>query len=503
MSYDIGMYLDYGREIGLGHLVRCAALARTARVQGCSTVLITSTAEEVPSFCGAAFDCVIRVPVKAKIDINDPQLSLTWLVVDHYNPSISVLARIDAAQILGLRDFPKQPMGFVHRILDTIPNQCARCLALDNYRLAGIPYLLLRSEFSEARYSTLFASKLFKQKKLDNVFISLGGGSQNAFLTDLARRLVQQKFNLTVVASSFSTQGHALTEIQGENCQVFSDQNASQIIQLIAKADLAICNAGLTAWEVTTLGLPTILIQMADNQTNNVNRLVAEGCSVFAGSAGDPDICDRVFDAVTKVSSSTDLYSILVKSAANLSDGLGCNRVLSWLFPCRDSMQNPVNLHPATLEDLELTYKWQCQPDTRAFARNTEIPSLATHTQWFVGKLKDPNCLFSIIHVAGSKAGVLRLDIIDRPKQLPSVLDGEKYSAKVYEISIYVANNFVKRGLASSALKAARCLLPNATIVAFVDQNNEASLRLFNRAGYGKFGSWFVAPPHGKPSQIE
>ena len=114
-------------------------------------------------------------------------------------------------------------------------------------------------------------------------------------------------------------------------------------------------------------------------------------------------------------------------------------------------------------------------------------------------KLKDPKCLFSIIHVAGCKAGVLRLDIIDRPKQLPRGLKGEKYSATVFEISIYVANNFVKRGLASSALKAARCLVPNATIVAFVDQKNKASLRLFTRAGYEKFGPWFVAPTYRKP----
>ena len=67
----------------------------------------------------------------------------------------------------------------------------------------------------------------------------------------------------------------------GLNLQFALD--ASNVGELMAAADLLVSAAGSTCWEICLLGLPALLIDVADNQTEVAEELHRRGCAIHVG----------------------------------------------------------------------------------------------------------------------------------------------------------------------------------------------------------------------------
>jgi spore coat polysaccharide biosynthesis predicted glycosyltransferase SpsG len=102
--------------------------------------------------------------------------------------------------------------------------------------------------------------------------------------------------------------------------------NVSNMAQRMADSDLAIGAAGSTSWERCCLGLPTLMVVLADNQ-----RAIAE----VLQAAGAAKILDNAFAVPTRsevlssfVTNTKALYEMSIK-AARIVDGLGAASVVS------------------------------------------------------------------------------------------------------------------------------------------------------------------------------
>jgi RimJ/RimL family protein N-acetyltransferase len=131
-----------------------------------------------------------------------------------------------------------------------------------------------------------------------------------------------------------------------------------------------------------------------------------------------------------------------------------------------------VSLRPAVPGDEMLLYDWQRHPQTRQFARNPQPPTLWEHREWFRQRLESPDCIIRIILYEDKAAGCLRLD------RIPD----ERSSA--WEVSINIAPQYYRLGLAKAALSLARAAVPGAELIAHVMPHNKASHALFRAAGF-------------------
>jgi len=131
-----------------------------------------------------------------------------------------------------------------------------------------------------------------------------------------------------------------------------------------------------------------------------------------------------------------------------------------------------VALRQATINDCQLVYSWQKQPQVRLHARNQTIPSWLNHQTWFKAKLKESLSAFYLIEDSGESVGVVRLDPTGVNRQV--------------EISIYLALGAEGKGYASRGLRLVRRAHPELDLLATVLANNSASHKLFERAGYQK-----------------
>jgi RimJ/RimL family protein N-acetyltransferase len=131
-----------------------------------------------------------------------------------------------------------------------------------------------------------------------------------------------------------------------------------------------------------------------------------------------------------------------------------------------------VSLRPAMPGDVMLLYKWQTHPSTRQYARNPRPPTLAEHCEWFGSRLGSADCIIMIILLDDAPAGCLRLDRLFEAR------------SPAWEVSINIAPDYLRLGLAKAALGLARSAIPGAELIAHVLPRNTASHALFRAAGF-------------------
>jgi UDP-2,4-diacetamido-2,4,6-trideoxy-beta-L-altropyranose hydrolase len=214
--------------------------------------------------------------------------------------------------------------------------------------------------------------------------------------------------------------------------------------------------------------LPTVLTVLADNQKEIAKRLVDEGAAISLGCANEL-APTAVVETLRKFDCDPIALAALTTRSAVICDGRGAQRVAMQIQPARAADGKSVWLRPGTWDDLEVTYEWQVQPETRRFMRNKASPTHQEHSLWLAARLNDQDCLFNIIVYDGEPAGSLRLDRLD---------------ASGFEISVVVGSAFRARGIGLAALTLAAQLVPEAELRAEILLGNDSSEALFTKAGF-------------------
>jgi UDP-2,4-diacetamido-2,4,6-trideoxy-beta-L-altropyranose hydrolase len=104
--------------------------------------------------------------------------------------------------------------------------------------------------------------------------------------------------------------------------------NTEEMVDLMDAADLAIGAASSASWERCTLGLPALLVTLADNQVAGERLLVEAGAAVSIGwhdAVGAADI-ERAVKALRADPARVAAMSV---AAVAVTDGRGTDRVVT------------------------------------------------------------------------------------------------------------------------------------------------------------------------------
>ena len=466
---------DAGPTIGWGHVMRCSALAHTLRDAGwrCAWATVSDDAAMITRL-SARFDEVAAFPPGQ----NESQAMRTrWrdgcglLVVDHYerDAEFASSCRGWADSILAIDDLA----GRAHDcdfLVDAAPGNSE-----DDYRpyvpdgallLLGPSNALLMPEFAIARQRVLPRSY---DGAAGRILVALGATNPNGILDKVLDAIEQASIGLApdfVFAWNTPDSDRLAARIARAGGKVHVD--VDNMAELMAAADLAVGAGGTSAWERCTLGLPTLLLVIAENQRINAEALGTAGAAQIVA----PETASLI-GAIDALAGNATALGRMSEAAARLSDGLGAVRVRQAVGPqprARDGQT--VRLRPVKMADADILLAWQRRPETRRFARNPEIPGRSGHLRWLCGKLDDPGCLMNLILHGESPAGVVRLDRI----------------SEGYEVSIAMDPERFRLGIGAIVLSLSHQLVPAVDLWAHVQAENAASRALFRRAGYAETG---------------
>jgi UDP-2,4-diacetamido-2,4,6-trideoxy-beta-L-altropyranose hydrolase len=405
---------------------------------------------------------------------------MDWLIVDHYGLDHrweSAAAR-GANRVLAVDDLANRRHSCA-ALLDQTPGRSAADydgLAPSDCRLLmGPHWALLRPQFAARRRAALECRS--RLTEVTRILVNLGGtdvrGLLEPVLRGIARSKVATVVDVLIGADQPELAGN-LRKWAGEGIEVNVLANVGDVAAVMARAHLAVGAGGTSALERCALGLPTLLILIAENQRGNAMALDACGAARYIGEWQDVT-AEKIAAELTRLAGDVHALQSMSAASASVCDGRGVDRVhlvLSGAAPAAEGGE--VALRLAGPEDEQLMHRWQSHPSTRRYARDRGVPTPSEHHEWLARMLVNPEVLLMLIEQEGVPAGVLRLD--------PPDDRGE------HEVSILVAPECSGRGIASAALGLADRLVPGWTLRAEVLPGNEASLRLFSRAGYERVG---------------
>lgn len=474
--------LDAGRDIGLGHAVRCLALAEELTRRGWSCrfavnlgaraliAAITDTAVDIIESDGFDDPKVLGRAAGADCDL---------LIVDsyHLDAVFERGCRAWAARIVvidDLADRPHEAAVLVDGTYGREPEAYAE-LAPHAQRLTGASYALIAERFARARPDAL-CRRAARDEHALTLLVTLGGAPPAAWLerlTRVARRAAPDaRIEVAAGASEFTW--------PSDDPDVHVHRGKVDMVALTAHADLALAAGGGSSWERCCLGLPTVLVEVAGNQREVARGLEAAGAVVCAGVLDD--ISDEALTELVRTAMGGEpgreakdaRLGEMARRAALVCDGLGVRRVVNAVEALFEDAALPVALRPATRDDGARLLDWQSEPGARQFAKVPHIPTPDEHIAWLTRRLADPLAgPFEIIEVEGVPAGFVRFD-------------REDDNAAAFRVSILVASAAQGRGVARRALLAAGRLVPDAALVAEVLTGNEASHHLFQACGYAR-----------------
>ncbi|HEX4493098.1 MAG TPA: bifunctional UDP-2,4-diacetamido-2,4,6-trideoxy-beta-L-altropyranose hydrolase/GNAT family N-acetyltransferase [Acidimicrobiia bacterium] len=230
--------------------------------------------------------------------------------------------------------------------------------------------------------------------------------------------------------------------------------------------EVAITAGGSTTLDLCRLGVPTLVVVIADNQAGLAAGLDAAGAVRPLGRLEAVAPEDAVAAAVA-LANDHDAGRRLACRGRALVDGRGAGRLAVALRAAA------LRLEPARPDDARLVWEWANDPETRAMSFETDEIAWADHERWFAAQRANPDARMFIAATAeGAPVGQVRF-----------ARDGAELV-----IGVSVAADQRSRGFAAPLIAAgvarARKELPRAPIVAYIRAENERSQRAFVDAGF-------------------
>lgn len=353
---QLAIRVDASTVIGTGHLFRCIAIAREARRQGIESVFVCRKHDqtagrvlEKQSFSSVFLDA----PEKPALsdcyqswagategqDAQESQKAITslpirWWIVDHYGLSQEWEGSIESAgmEVTAIDDLFNRRHDCTRLVDHNIGTSRQEKCDLSSARtkvMAGPRYALVRSEFGELRGTSPRSFDIPAR----NVLLSLGGSDPNgvslAIVQELAKRPQTLALDWTIVCGSANRNAEAIHEAVKRVPAVRQCVNhVDEMWTSLGSHDIAVGAGGVSALERCVLGVPTVLLALVPNQT----RICLEMEKAKAAVLADPSEPAAVLDAVFNLAASPESLTELSKSAYDVCDGNGINRVLQQMF---------------------------------------------------------------------------------------------------------------------------------------------------------------------------
>ena len=460
---------DASPRMGTGHVMRCLSLVQGLRPSDGPAMLvaveITTALEPRLQSAGVGLTRLNIVAGSAE-DAEQTakfaqEINASWIVVDGYQFSADYQRQLKDA---GFRVLFMDDYGHAKNYsADLVLNQNLHATA-DYYvqrdtgtrLLLGTRHTLLRQEFQELKDW---------QRKIpapaSKVLVTLGGADPDNVTSDIVKALGTLPGVEAVVVVGGSNPHlpklRSLIANSPKTIQLVVD--AQNMPELMQRADVAVAAGGTTSWELAFMGLPTLMLVLADNQ-----RTVADGLSAA-----------QVVRKTTPETVAQDLAGLLADATARtamsergrqLVDGLGTSRVVTAM------RAGELTVRRVQPDDCRQIWEWSNDPEVRKVSLSQGDILWETHVKWFSSHVNSPTCFFYVGADHDRLVGQIRFDL-NGPEATLSISLSREARGHGYGPALIVRGS--QQFFADS----------NATLIrAYVNLENTVSLRAFEKAGY-------------------
>jgi len=319
-----------GSKIGYGHITRCISLYQGFRDVKITPLLIVNGDPETKEVLGNAKNMLFDWTK------NDGKLlriieNCDIVIVDSYIAGRRIYNQI--ARVVKLPVYIDDnirinyPRGIV--VNGTLLSEHFQYAGgKDAIYLLGSRYTPLRKEFWTVPVKPI-------ESKVQNILLTFGGEDPRSLSTLILKYLAKQYplvNKQVIIGRGFSRATvNAVKSVKDSRTRLYYNASALLMKKTMTKCDIAISAAGQTLYELASAGVPTIAIQVAHNQRNNIKGWLKTGAISFAGHWDAKDITTSIGQEIDLLQSKRK-RTIMSRRAKELVDGAGTKRIIENLI---------------------------------------------------------------------------------------------------------------------------------------------------------------------------
>jgi UDP-2,4-diacetamido-2,4,6-trideoxy-beta-L-altropyranose hydrolase len=331
---------DASSSIGLGHVVRCLALADEMHanhdvavsfairssplaaelVQRRGYPIFLASDSEILNQEAWLSDCILKS--EAQILIADVRDDLSRTTLDALAKQGTVIALLDDLSDRRLAaDFVFYPPVPQLERVDWSGFRGKLCI--------GWEWIVLRPQFAE--------SVAPRDKSKFSLLIAMGGSDPAGLTLKAVRALdrLDEEFESVIVVGVGFCHRQALRELLGQTRRRFAvREDVSEMSAAMAEASMAICSFGMTAYELAAMGVPSVYVCLTDDHAQSASALAAAGMGISVG-VNDQDVETRLAMAAERLLVDKNIRAQMSVRARELVDGRGASRIAELLVSSR------------------------------------------------------------------------------------------------------------------------------------------------------------------------
>jgi UDP-2,4-diacetamido-2,4,6-trideoxy-beta-L-altropyranose hydrolase len=475
---------DASTQIGTGHIMRCLALAQGWQEHGGKAVFLSHCENdslrlrlenEGIDFMHVDSPHPDPTDLQATLSLLS-ELQAEWLATDgyHFDQAYHQAVRRAGYRLLVIDDLAHLPEYYADILLNQNINAGQLPYVCDPYTklLLGTHYVLLRPEFLAWRD---------RQREIPQgarkVLVTMGGSDPDNVTLKVLKSIQHMEadgIEVIVVAGSSNPHAEMLNSlIRNSRVKIHLKRDAANMSDLMAWADVAVSAGGTTCWELAFMGVPTVVLVLAENQCSSAEGLEQAGMAINLGWF-DQVSNGKIADALIRLLNDSKQRNRMSTSGRQLVDGNGCSRVMRAILDhCNPSYSGRLTIRPATLLDVVPLWQLANDPTIRMNAFNPGPIIFDQHAEWLKGKLASHDTRIWILEFDGNFAAQVRYDRVDKDTA---------------EIDFAVVQALRRKGLGAKALtltcRAACTELGVKHLIGFSFDSNLPSARAFVKAGF-------------------
>ena len=329
--------VDASTQIGTGHVMRCLALAQVLQEAGGEAIFVMAEASKLETrLKSEGMEVVyLSTQIASSEDAKETasfaqELGTNWVVIDgyHFGGNYQEIIKNLGLRLLFFDDYGHADHYYADLVLNQNISAYESLYANrqpDTHLLLGTRYALLRREFWQWRGWERQVSPV-----ANKILVTLGGSDPDNVTLKVIQALqlvkIEQLEVVIVVGGSNPHYEQLQSAAEASQFSIRLERNVTNMPKLMAWADVAVTSGGSTSWELAFMGLPSLLLILADNQWSSTKKL----CGLSGRNLGwHKDVSSgEIAETISELMASAQTRAKMVRNGQKLVDGKGANRVL-------------------------------------------------------------------------------------------------------------------------------------------------------------------------------
>ena len=319
IKFDYGFRLDIGGDVGSGHFYRCYAIAEKLIGKKMKIIFIVNNKQELESHLKNKK--IFYHELKNDKEFKEISKNIKKIIIDLPFNNLKYNKMLEKNQkTVTIDDIGNKKILSDLLFNGSIVNEFQKYL-IDKNRtkyFKGPKFILLRSEFS------LNKEKFYLNKKVKKILIIFGGNDENNITKKILKNFMDKKYNITIIIGpSYKYLKNIERLISNSKIKLY--QNKKNIANLLVKQDIVISSAGITAYELASLGIPSIFMPMDKYQMKTAREMESNGFGINYGYWNNNY---KKLDEMICTISDYDIRKKMSKCGKKLVDGKGLERIV-------------------------------------------------------------------------------------------------------------------------------------------------------------------------------